>query len=338
MKTQEELFSAIKCLPVAERENVLKELDKIVNQASVEVSIIQAGLYGEQAACCPKCHSVRSRRNGKDVGVQRYICNDCGKGFRANSGTVTAWLKKPELLKTYARYMFEGHSINKCAELTCIAYQTAFDWRHKILASMGKQQRETVLSGICESDDVFITHSEKGNKHLARKPRKRGKGIFEPKSKGIGKEKVAIIISTDRKGNKHLQAATRGRISKKDIDKVLKGRISKGSVLCTDSHRSYTAFAKSEKIEHQKIKASAKEFKRGIYHVQHVNNQAKQLKDWLDKFNGVSTKYLQNYLNWFAVKDKITHAALPAITAITITLQSFTCWAEFKNITTNNIQ
>ena len=337
MKTTEELLLAINGLPGTERDSVLQSLDKLLIEATASVTSIQNVIFTEQAPCCPSCKSTHSRRNGKEHGVQRHICKDCGKSYRPNSGTLTAWLKKPELLKNYARHMFEGHSIKKCAELTGIAYQTAFDWRHKILAGLAKQQEHTVLSGICESDDVFITYSEKGNKHLTRKPRKRGKGIFEPKKQGISDEKVAVLISTDRKGNKHLQAVTRGRVSKKNIDSALKGRIAKGSVLCTDSHRSYSAFAKGEGLEHQKIKVSAKEYKRGIYHVQHVNQQAKALKEWLGDFNGVSSRYLQNYLNWFALKEKISQAALPAITAITLTLHSFDCCKVMLNIQLNNI-
>lgn len=38
-----------------------------------------------------------------------------------------------------------------------------------------------------------------------------------------------------------------------------------------------------------------------IYHVQKVNQAARSMKEWMDGFNGVSTKYLQNYLSWFIV-------------------------------------
>ena len=36
-----------------------------------------------------------------------------------------------------------------------------------------------------------------------------------------------------------------------------------------------------------------------------VNNTHKQLREFLKPFNGVSSKYLQNYLNWYAYMDKI---------------------------------
>ena len=40
-------------------------------------------------------------------------------------------------------------------------------------------------------------------------------------------------------------------------------------------------------------------------HLQKVNNVHAQLRKFLSPFNGVSSKYLQNYLNWYAYIDKI---------------------------------
>jgi hypothetical protein len=187
--------------------------------------------------------------------------------------------------------MLEGYSLDKCAKITGISKQTSFDWRHKILSALGKHQREQMLSGICESDDVFIEFSEKGNQNLKRAPRKRGKSIFVKKKRGINSDKVAILISCDRKGNKHLQAATRGRISAEDINTILKNKLAPKTVLCTHGHRSFEAFAKQNNLAHQTIKVSAKEYvKKGIYHVQHFNQTAQDLKKWQE----ILMVYLQN--------------------------------------------
>ncbi len=43
-------------------------------------------------------------------------------------------------------------------------------------------------------------------------------------------------------------------------------------------------------------------------HLQKVNNTHKQIRDFLKPFNGVSSKYLQNYLHWFAYMDKIRNS------------------------------
>jgi hypothetical protein len=36
--------------------------------------------------------------------------------------------------------------------------------------------------------------------------------------------------------------------------------------------------------------------KKGIYHIQHVNEYHTRLKKWMNRFQGVATKYLDNYL------------------------------------------
>ncbi|GFZ33247.1 hypothetical protein CSC2_37730 [Clostridium zeae] len=37
-------------------------------------------------------------------------------------------------------------------------------------------------------------------------------------------------------------------------------------------------------------------YKEGIYHIQHINTFHRKLKKWMNRFNGVATKYLDNYL------------------------------------------
>lgn len=316
-----------------EKHRLYSLIESFLFDHEIDISKEQDKEKSSVANQCPHCESVKTRKNGFQYGVQRFVCNDCKKNFRVSTGSVTAHLKKKELLKTYIPHMLSGYSLEKCAKLTGISKQTAFDWRHKILSALGKFQQSQTLSGLCESDDVFLEFSEKGNQSLERKARKRGKSVFVKKKKGINEDKVAILISCDRKGNKHLQVASRGRISADDITKVLKDKLAPKTVLCTDGHRSFEAFAKENHLEHQTIKVSAKEYvKKGIYHVQHVNQTAQDLKKWLNSFNGVSTKYLQNYLNWYALKSIINESQNPLMKTLALIATSFSAWFEFKDI------
>ena len=43
---------------------------------------------------------------------------------------------------------------------------------------------------------------------------------------------------------------------------------------------------------------------KGIYHIQHVNNYHKRWKDWMAKFQGVSTKYLNHYWEYFRYLER----------------------------------
>jgi hypothetical protein len=42
---------------------------------------------------------------------------------------------------------------------------------------------------------------------------------------------------------------------------------------------------------------------RGIFHIQNMNAYHSRLKRWIRHFNGVSSKYLDNYLTWFKFLD-----------------------------------
>ena len=283
---------------------------------------------------CPHCQSHAIVANGRNKGVQRYRCKDCGKNFSENTGTSLANLKKGHLWTIYIQHMFEGKSIAKCAELTGVSIQTSFDWRHKVLSSL-RSLSPAKFSGISESDDIFFNYSEKGSKSLSRKPRKRGNhGIKQ----GISQDKVAVILTCDRESHKDFKVAKRGRIRKVDIEKVLSGKLDKKSVLCTDSHRSYTAFAKAEGIEHQRIHARKKQYvKDKIYHVQNANQTTRALKDWMNDFNGVSTKYLQNYLSWFMVLEQIKRKTDKEKEFALAALVSTKAWALYKSLPLNHI-
>lgn len=42
---------------------------------------------------------------------------------------------------------------------------------------------------------------------------------------------------------------------------------------------------------------------RACYHIQNVNGLHSRLKQWINRFKGVATKYLDNYLAWFLFVD-----------------------------------
>jgi hypothetical protein len=185
------------------------------------------------------------------------------------------------------------------------------------------------FQGIVESDDLFFSYSEKGNLCLDRKPRKRGEKSTKA---GVSDEKVTIVATCDRSGNKDFKVATRGRISKKNLDKALKGKLDKADVLCSDSHRSYGAFAKTNTILHKKFNTSkGQRIVDKVYHVQNVNNMDMRLRKFMESFNGVATKYLQNYLNWFLVLDKIKDSTSKMTTAAAIEFASNSAWFDYKH-------
>lgn len=67
-----------------------------------------------------------------------------------------------------------------------------------------------------------------------------------------------------------------------------------------DSATSYKKFAQMKNLAHYRLNANKGiRMKKGIYHIQHVNAYHRRLKGWMDRFNGVATRHMDNYLAWF---------------------------------------
>ena len=94
-----------------------------------------------------------------------------------------------------------------------------------------------------------------------------------------------------------------GRLSKADIQRSMGNKITKKTVLISDKHQSISAFAKDNKIQLHSFKASEHTTCDGKG-VQLLNNIAARIDTLLNRtFRGVSTKYLQLYVNWFKLKE-----------------------------------
>lgn len=78
--------------------------------------------------------------------------------------------------------------------------------------------------------------------------------------------------------------------------KVFDGRIADNTIICSDGDSSYKGFAENNNLNLIQVKGGKKSIKN--FNIQRINNYHGQLKKFLDIFNGVSTKYLNNYLIW----------------------------------------
>lgn len=251
----------------------------------------------EKITSCPTCKSNSICKNGKHKKVQRYLCKNCGKTFTGKTGTLIHGVQDQAKFDKYLKLMLEGYySIKKMAALVEISYQTAFDWRHRILTSFKRTPDE--FKGITEIDDVWFLYSQKGRKGLKFK-RKRGGS----NRKGDNEFQAKVLITADRSKESDLSLVKIGRIAKEDIDGVLDGKFHPDSTLVSDKHRSISAFAKSQGLRHKRF-LSKKHSAGKEFHIQSVNQMASRLKGILNhQLRGVSTKHLQNYTNWIQFNE-----------------------------------
>ena len=246
---------------------------------------------------CVHCGSTSVKRNGKYRTRQRYLCKDCGKTFNDMTNTPFAGSRYPEKWVKYVEMMVEGYTLPKIAKRLKIHISTAFYWRHKILnalCSLGFNQ----LQGIVESDETFFRESLKGQRTIThRKSKKRGE---KDKKRGISNLKIAVVVAQDRNSNVIARKAGTGRVKAEEIDTVIGDYIHPSALLCTDTATNYKKFAKIKGLQHETVNERQKQrVKKGIFHIQHVNNFHNRLKSWMERFRGVGTHYLDNYLYWF---------------------------------------
>jgi hypothetical protein len=87
-------------------------------------------------------------------------------------------------------------------------------------------------------------------------------------------------------------------------------------------------------LEHHALKGIINQrVKDGTYHIQHVNSTHNRVKKWLDgTFWGVSTKYIQQYLDWFSLKEQLKTSRDPLRDFVPKTVESVTAYQRYANI------
>ncbi|MDD7985400.1 IS1595 family transposase [Lentisphaera marina] len=243
---------------------------------------------------CPHCESSNFIKHGFRNNLTRYRCKSCFKTFNALTGTPLAKLRKKELWMTYSQCLLDSKTLRKAAKLSKIALGTSFKWRHRFMAISQKNETQ-VLSGIVEADETFFLKSQKGDRHLNRPPRKRG---GKAKKRGLSKELVSVLVACDRSGHEADYITGSGPLSCLWLRNNFKQHLDDHVIFITDTAKSFTAFSQQEEIAHITINISQGQRQKGVYHIQNVNAYHSVLKNWMKRFHGIATKYLDHYLGW----------------------------------------
>lgn len=253
---------------------------------------------------CPHCNSssivkigIRQTKTGMH---QRYRCKECCKIFTETSRTVMSRSRKSiEIWKIFIDSMLLGLSLSEQAELCGINRITAFHWRHKILDAV-QLKEQTKLKGIIEADETFFPTSYKGNHHTFRIPRKSHHRGGESRLHGISSDKVCVACAIDRTGTAIAKIANLARIKTESLNQIYRNKIELGATIITDKASAYRKFAETNGIKLIQLK-NKENNRAGKYNTQAINAFHSALKRFMQRFNGVSSKYLNNYLSLFCL-------------------------------------
>lgn len=256
--------------------------------------LIGAGTFDEAIElwnphpACPTCAFPDCARDGRTpAGHQRWRCPACGTAFSALSATVLEYGKKE--LPTWERFitcMCYNAPIDLAAEVCGISHRTAYEWRHRVFATIDGYQDRLVLSGRVWIDELYLADSD-----IVRSAE------FTQK-RGLSKNKICIAVAIDAFKNAVVETCGHGKPSSKRINDALLAHIAPGSVIIHDKERSHRALVKAAKCTDEAYKADIAD-PAYLEAMKLVNNLCSWLRRYLFRFPGMKKDNLQSYLNWF---------------------------------------
>ena len=322
------LFSRLRAFNTHQRLAVCCFMSALVNGERIAALIDQ---IARARSACPRCASRQFGRHGFANGLQRYRCSACGKTFNGLTGTPLARLRLKGKWLAYCDCLRDpACTVKSAAEKVQVHANTSFRWRHRFLHWV-KFDRPATLQGITEADETFLLESEKGNRQgkkqskqqsnkqetdqdkgpkkdqesgqesqqentpLGRAPRKRG-GVGS--KRGISRQLVNIVVARDRGGATIDFIAGRGALTATALHTHLLPKLQRDVLLVSDANAAYKKFAREAGIDHQSINLRQGVRVREAIHIQNVNAYHSRFKRWLHHFNGVATRFLDNYLGW----------------------------------------
>lgn len=308
LKTMDKLMLSFENLENLNSEIKHKKIEKIYSTLSSQppLSDICEKINQKQGKICPKCGTSNYVLNGKDKGIQKYKCKHCGKYFNEFSSTAVAYMKKRDKLKPFIDGMLSGDSLKRCAENLGLSTDTTHAWRIKVIAAHAEHVPKE-YSGIVEIIEYICPFSQKGQGAKAKKIGQ--KGTLTPNnqiSRSDPPEPVSVIIVQDREKKLELKVIKQGTLTETDLKVHFSLKFKKVKKLCTNQNKAIKQFAIDKKVSYH-IKDTEKKIKgrNKYYHTEQTRKTIFNLLLWMDRFKGVSSKYLQNYLYWYMMMEQL---------------------------------
>ena len=265
--------------------------------------LVGVGGYDEAAErwrprpSCPRCKSGDCPTEGRTpAGHARWECGGCGLRFGSLSGTVFENAKKAlwrwVLLM---RPMCLNARLDACAELCGISHQTAWERRHRVMATIDGYQDRIVLRDKAWVDETCVTDSDL-----------KGEPGWRPR-RGLSRNKICIAVAIDAHKNVAAVRCGRGKPSARRIKDALRSHIAEGAEMFHDMEKSHKSLVRAAKGVDRPCKADTKD-PEYPEHMAMVNNLCSWIRRYLRGYVGMDLRYLQSYLNWYAYPFRVKQA------------------------------
>lgn len=242
---------------------------------------------------CPYCNSNSTSKNGyTKIGIQRFICCDCGKRFNALTGTIFDSKKIPisERIE-FLLHLFEFHSISSSSFDNRNSGTTGRFWLKQIFVVLKNIQDNVVLDGDIQID-------EKALPVVKREIVKKANGKMP---KGFSKNQLIVFCGISNKASFMLYAG-RGKTTEEQAINIYGKHIKENSNLIHDGEKSHNVVI--EKLHLKSFSYSAKELIKlddKDNPLDMVNKLCLAIENFISAHGGYEREEIQDWLNllWF---------------------------------------
>lgn len=214
-------------------------LGLIINIINVDklVKLIRKILHND-GIFCPCCHSKQLRRLSKSNAYPRkYKCSKCGNEFNEWAGTILDGSKLPIvnifLLIILMSFGLPAQCISFCLGIT---YKTASRWYKSVLKNLYEINDKTVLYGIVEADEVYVTCGKKGDVIKDREARKRG---LKLRGRGTMEKDKPPILGLISRTTKMIRLFVCDNVKRITIEPLILSSVARNSEIHTDCYEIY---------------------------------------------------------------------------------------------------
>lgn len=284
-----------------ELQKVIEKLQKLLNQKEHSKGIIDLVIHKErEVVCCPRCESVHIKKNGKYKNRQLYKCKDCSKKFNELTNTPFHHTRLDyKQIEIAYECLVDKLPIRKAAKKIGVSTRTAFTLRFKLITCLKEVNNKDNLTGNIELDEYYLPVNLKGTKpnkmpRISKPRKKHGTG-----TSGISKHTVCVTSGIDENDHMFFKVAGVGNVTSDMIRNTIVDKIKNSKKITTDCKSSYESVAKENQWNLKQVKSKCYTDSEGN-NLANINSIHSELTLFLLQFHGVSTKHLQEYLDWFA--------------------------------------
>ena len=237
---------------------------------------------------CPYCrHEHNQRDSVTPAGRRRWRCAGCGRTYTALTGTVFEHSKSD--LPTWAafvRLMCYNAQVDLAAEALGISHVTAFEWRHRVMATLGGLQGRVALRDRCWVDEMFFEDSSLRNTPGWRP------------MPGLSRNLLCVSVAIDVHKNPVAVVCGHGKPSGKRVREALGGRIAKGTTIVHDMEKAHGPLVRAVGGASEAHKADARD-PEYLEAMKMANSLCAWIRRYVEGYVGMKPANLQEYLDWY---------------------------------------